>query len=95
MGFIIRDNGAATYFTSRACSSGDSDEMRNIIRYIYIATDQVVVFKEILTVIDPLQFRWTLLGGRRKEGGRETVINMGIGHGRALGLGLLSVVPLQ
>ena len=45
-------------------------------------------------VIDPAQFRLTLLGGSEKQGEREKKINMGVGRGRAMGLGLLSVVPL-
>ncbi len=53
-----------------------------------------VLYDGILTVIDPEQFRLTLLGGSKKEGDVEKEINMGIGHGRAMGLGLLSVVPV-
>jgi len=53
-----------------------------------------VLYDGILTVIDPLQFRLTLLGGNKKEGDKEKEINMGVGHGRAMGLGLLSVVPV-
>jgi CRISPR system Cascade subunit CasE len=53
-----------------------------------------VLYDGILTVIDPVQFRSTVLGGHQKEGDQEKEINMGVGHGRAMGLGLLSVVPL-
>jgi CRISPR system Cascade subunit CasE len=53
-----------------------------------------VLYDGILTVIDPVRFRLTLVGGSHKEGDMEREINMGIGHGRAMGLGLLSVVPL-
>ncbi len=53
-----------------------------------------VLYDGILTVIDPVRFRLTLVGGSQKEGDMEKEINMGVGHGRALGLGLLSVVPL-
>ena len=53
-----------------------------------------VLYDGVLTVIEPVQFRLTLLGGSKKEGDMEKKINMGVGHGRALGLGLLSVVPL-
>ena len=54
-----------------------------------------VLYDGILTVMDPVQFRRTLVGGSQKKGDRDSVINMGIGHGKAMGLGLLSVVPLQ
>ncbi|MDZ7619262.1 MAG: type I-E CRISPR-associated protein Cas6/Cse3/CasE [Patescibacteria group bacterium] len=53
-----------------------------------------VLYDGILTVTDPLLFRRTLLGGTWQEGDRSNGITMGIGHGRAMGLGLLSVVPL-
>jgi CRISPR system Cascade subunit CasE len=53
-----------------------------------------VLYDGILTVIDPVQFCPTLLGGSKKEGDQEKEINMGVGHGRVMGLGLLSVVPL-
>ena len=53
-----------------------------------------VLYEGVLTVIDPMQFRLTLVGGSKKEGGSEKQINMGIGHGRSMGLGLLSVVPV-
>lgn len=54
-----------------------------------------VLYDGILTVTDPVQFRLTLLGGRQEENNHVKAINMGIGHGRAMGLGLLSVVPVQ
>ncbi len=53
-----------------------------------------VLYDGILTVIDPLQFRLTLVGGSKVDGGREKEITMGVGHGRVMGLGLLSVVPM-
>ena len=53
-----------------------------------------VLYDGILTVIDPVQFRLTLLGGSKKEGDQKKEINMGVGHGRVMGLGLLSVVPM-
>ena len=43
-----------------------------------------------LTVTDPDSFRTTLLGGLKKDAGKT----MGIGNGRSMGLGLLSVVPM-
>ncbi len=46
-----------------------------------------VLYDGTLTVTDPVQFLATLLGDTDKK------INMGVGHGRAMGLGLLSVVP--
>jgi len=53
-----------------------------------------VLYDGVLTVIDPVKFRLTLVGGGKKAGDMEKGINMGVGHGRAMGLGLLSVVPL-
>jgi CRISPR system Cascade subunit CasE len=53
-----------------------------------------VLYDGILTVTDPVQFRLTLLGGRNKEGDLEKQITMGVGQGKAMGLGLLSVVPV-
>ena len=53
-----------------------------------------VLYDGILTVTEPEAFRLVLLGGKRREGDREIDVNMGIGHGRAMGLGLLSVAPL-
>jgi CRISPR system Cascade subunit CasE len=53
-----------------------------------------VLYDGILTVIDPLKFRLTLVGGSRKEGDSEGEVHMGIGHGKTMGLGLLSVVPM-
>jgi CRISPR system Cascade subunit CasE len=53
-----------------------------------------VLYDGILTVIDPVEFRLALLGSRKKEGDHEKETNMGVGHGRVMGLGLLSVVPL-
>jgi CRISPR system Cascade subunit CasE len=53
-----------------------------------------VLYDGILTVIDPVPFRATLLGGSSNEGNQEKKINMGVGHGRVMGLGLLSVVPV-
>jgi CRISPR system Cascade subunit CasE len=54
-----------------------------------------VLYEGVLTLIDPVPFRMTLLGRSRKECEMEKEINMGVGHGRAMGLGLLSVVPLS
>ena len=54
-----------------------------------------VLYDGVLTVVDPAQFRLTLLGGGTAEGGQAKEMTMGIGHGRAMGLGLLSVVPLS
>jgi CRISPR system Cascade subunit CasE len=53
-----------------------------------------VLYDGILTVIDPVEFRLALLGGSKTEGNIERKITMGIGHGKLMGLGLLSVVPL-
>lgn len=53
-----------------------------------------VLYDGILTVTDPVRFSLTLLGGRKKEGDLEKQIAMGVGHGKAMGHGLLSVVPV-
>jgi CRISPR system Cascade subunit CasE len=53
-----------------------------------------VLYDGVLKVTDPSSFRTTLLGGVRKQDGKEQEITMGIGHGRAMGLGLLSVAPI-
>jgi CRISPR system Cascade subunit CasE len=53
-----------------------------------------VLYDGILTVTDPVEFRLALLGGSKMEGNLERKISMGIGHGKLMGLGLLSVVPI-
>jgi CRISPR system Cascade subunit CasE len=53
-----------------------------------------VLYDGILTVIDPVEFRLALLGSSKMEGNIEKEITMGIGHGKVMGLGLLSVVPM-
>jgi CRISPR system Cascade subunit CasE len=47
-----------------------------------------VLYDGILTVTDPEQFRLAIVGDVDKK------VNMGVGHGKAMGLGLLSVVPI-
>lgn len=53
-----------------------------------------VLYDGILTATNPDSFRTTLLGGVKKEANKEKKVTMGIGNGRAMGLGLLSVVPI-
>lgn len=53
-----------------------------------------VLYDGILTVTNPDSFRTTLIGGVKKEANTEKKVTMGIGNGRAMGLGLLSVVPI-
>jgi len=53
-----------------------------------------VLYDGLLTVTDPVKFRLALLGGSEMEGNTERKVTMGIGHGRMMGLGLLSVVPI-
>ena len=53
-----------------------------------------VLYDGILTVTDPVRFRSTLVGGRKNDGDLGEPIGMGVGHGKAMGLGLLSVVPV-
>jgi CRISPR associated protein. len=53
-----------------------------------------VLYDGILSVTEPESFRRTLLGGVKKEANKNKKVTMGIGNGRAMGLGLLSVVPI-
>jgi len=53
-----------------------------------------VLYDGFLSVTDPDGFRTTLLGGVTKQGSKDKEVTMGIGHGKAMGLGLLSVVPI-
>lgn len=53
-----------------------------------------VLYDGILMVADPENFRTTLLGGIKKDADNAKVKTMGIGNGRAMGLGLLSVAPI-
>lgn len=53
-----------------------------------------VLYDGILMVADPEIFRTTLLGGPKKDINKEKEITMGVGHGKAMGLGLLSVAPI-
>lgn len=53
-----------------------------------------VLYDGILTVTDPVRFSLTLLGDRKQDGNLQRRISMGVGHGKAMGLGLLSVVPV-
>lgn len=52
------------------------------------------LYDGILMVADPENFRTTLLGGIIKDADNTKEKTMGIGHGRAMGLGLLSVAPI-
>lgn len=53
-----------------------------------------VLYDGILEVVEPDSFRKTLLGGTNEGAMKIERVTMGIGHGRAMGLGLLSVVPI-
>jgi len=53
-----------------------------------------VLYDGILSITEPESFRRTLLGGVKKEASKDKKVTMGIGNGRAMGLGLLSVVPI-
>jgi len=53
-----------------------------------------VLYDGILLVADPDNFRTTLLGSIKKDADNAKERTMGIGHGRAMGLGLLSVAPI-
>jgi hypothetical protein len=54
----------------------------------------LVLYDGILNVVEPDGFRNTLLGSGSEGATQSEKITMGIGHGRAMGLGLLSVVPI-
>ena len=54
-----------------------------------------VLYDGFLTVIDPAKFRLALLGNCAHESDSKKEITMGIGHGKVMGLGLLSVVPIR
>lgn len=53
-----------------------------------------VLYDGILMVADPENFRTTLLGGITIDADNAKGKTMGIGHGRTMGLGLLSVAPI-
>jgi CRISPR system Cascade subunit CasE len=53
-----------------------------------------VLYDGVLDVSEPSSFRQTLLGGAHAEAGKTAEATLGIGHGKTLGLGLLSVVPV-
>lgn len=53
-----------------------------------------VLYDGVLMVTAPSSFRTTLLGGVINQDSKEKEVTMGIGHGRVLGLGLLSVAPI-
>src|SRR2546423_12925010 len=50
---VIGNNSTSSHFTSCSCCSGNGYEMRNIIRYVNIATDQVIIFEKIFPVMNP------------------------------------------
>ena len=52
-GSVICDDGAAAHFASGTRGCGNGNKMRNIIRYIYIPANEIIVFKKIFAVIDP------------------------------------------
>ena len=51
MCFIIGNDSASSYFASRTCRRRDSNKMRHIISNIYIAANQVIIFKKIFAMI--------------------------------------------
>ena len=51
MRFVIRNYSTSSYFAAGACRSGNGNKMRNIIGYICIAANQIIVFKKIFAVI--------------------------------------------
>src|ERR1043165_9345365 len=55
MRFVVSDNSAAANLATGSRSSWNGYKMRNIIGYIYIAANKVVVFKQVFAVVNAQQ----------------------------------------
>src|SRR5688572_12207290 len=55
MRYIIGNYRTSSYFTSCAGSGWNSYKMWDIVRYIHIATNQIVILKQIFAVINAEQ----------------------------------------
>ena len=52
VGFIISNDGTSSNFTASACCCRYGDKMGNIVGYINVTSNKVIIFKQILPVID-------------------------------------------
>src|SRR5690554_1159902 len=53
LGLIFGDDGASSHFATGSRGSGHSDKMRNFLRDILVAAQQVVIVKEVAGMVDP------------------------------------------